>query len=175
MATCGPMATIPGSSARRKTYRRVGRRTEGTATRRFADDLQNMSLKPYVSNDIIPFMTWLVHFHDEFELDELPEEIQDELLARLRVLSEFGPQLGRPNVDTLKGSSFPNMKELRFRKDGLWRFAFAFDSLQQAIVLVGGDKEGENQTKFYKDLIKVADARFSDHLRKIKSTLKKRK
>src|SRR3979490_437344 len=115
-------------------------------------------------------MTWQVHLHDEFELEELPEEIQDELLARLKVLAEFGPQLGRPNVDTLEGSSFPNMKELRFRKEGLWRFAFAFDPLQQAIVLVGGDKEGENQTKFYKKLIKVADARFSDHLRKIKST-----
>ncbi len=120
-------------------------------------------------------MAWLVRFHDEFELEELPEEIQDELFARLKVLAEFGPQLGRPNVDTLNGSSFPNMKELRFRKDGLWRFAFAFDSLQQAIVLVGGDKEGENQAKFYNNLIKAADARFSDHLRKIKSALKKGK
>jgi hypothetical protein len=120
-------------------------------------------------------MAWLVSFHDEFEFDDLPEEIQDELLARLKVLAEFGPQLGRPNVDTLEGSSFPNMKELRFRKEGLWRFAFAFDPLQQAIVFVGGDKEGENQTKFYKKLIKVADARFSGHLRKIKPTLKKGK
>lgn len=134
-----------------------------------------MAFKPYVSHGIICHMTWPVHFHDQFEFEELPEEIQDELLARLRVLAEFGPQLGRPNVDTLRGSSFPNMKELRFRKDGLWRFAFAFDSLQQAIVLVGGDKEGENQARFYKDLIKIADARFSDHLRKIKSALKKRK
>jgi hypothetical protein len=36
-------------------------------------------------------MAWQVHFHDEFKLEELPEKIQDELLARLRVLSEFGP------------------------------------------------------------------------------------
>jgi hypothetical protein len=120
-------------------------------------------------------MAWPVHFHDEFELQELPEEIQDELLARLKMLSEFGPQLGRPNVDTLNGSTFPNMKELRFRKDGLWRFAFAFDPHQQAIVLVGGDKEGENQTRFYKTLVKVADARFSDHLRKIKPAPRKGK
>lgn len=120
-------------------------------------------------------MAWPVSFHDDFEFDDLPEEVQDELLARLRVLAEFGPQLGRPQVDTLNGSSFPNMKELRFRKDGLWRFAFAFDPLQQAIVLVGGDKEGENQTKFYKNLIRIADARFSEHLRKIKPALKKGK
>jgi hypothetical protein len=63
-------------------------------------------------------MTWQVHLHDEFELEELPEEIQDELLARLKVLSEFGPQLGRPNVDTLNGSSFPNMKGLGFERTG---------------------------------------------------------
>jgi hypothetical protein len=69
-------------------------------------------------------MAWPVSLHDDFRFDELPEEIQDELLARLKVLAEFGPQLGRPQVDTLNGSSFPNMKELRFRKDGLWRFAF---------------------------------------------------
>jgi hypothetical protein len=120
-------------------------------------------------------MAWRFSSMMEFELERLPEEIQDELFARLKVLSEFGPHLGPPNVDTLNDSSFPNMNELRFRKDGLWRFAFAFDSLQQAIVLVGGDKEGKNQRKFYNNLIKVADARFSDHLRKIKSTLKKGK
>jgi hypothetical protein len=134
-----------------------------------------MYLKPYVFHGIISAMTWLVQFHDEFEFEELPEEIQDELLARLKVLAEFGPQLGRPNVDTLNGSSFPNMKELRFRKDGLWRFAFAFDSLQQAIVLVGGDKEGENQARFFNRLIRMADARFSDHLRKIGAVPKRGK
>ena len=93
----------------------------------------------------------------------------------MKVLAEFGPQLGRPNVDTLDGSSFPNMKELRFRKDGLWRFAFAFDPLQQAIVLVGGDKEGENQSKFYKRLIKLADARFGAYLQTIKPIIKRGK
>jgi hypothetical protein len=135
----------------------------------------NMFLKPYVSHAIILRMVWIVKFHDEFEFDDLSDEIQDELLARLKVLAEFGPQLGRPNVDTLNDSSFPNMKELRFRKDGLWHFAFAFDPLQQAIVLVGGDKEGENQTKFYRNLIKVADARFSAYLRSIQPALKKGK
>jgi len=120
-------------------------------------------------------LAWVVSLHDEFEFDELPEDVQDELLARLKVLAEFGPQLGRPNVDTPEGSSFPNMKELRFRKDGLWRFAFAFDPQQQAIVLFGGDKEGENQKKFYRHLIKVADARFSTHLQGLRSALKKGK
>lgn len=42
-------------------------------------------------------------------------------------------------------------------------------------MLVGGDKEGESQTKFYKTLIRVADARFSEHLRKLGPVLKKKK
>src|SRR5437660_6031322 len=86
-------------------------------------------------------MKWQVLFHGEFQLEfeELPKDIQDELLARLKVVSEFGPQLGRPNVDTLQGSEFSNMKELRFQLDGIWRFAFAFDPERNAIVLCGGN------------------------------------
>ncbi len=91
-------------------------------------------------------MAWQVALHPDFdpEFAALPDDIQDELLARLKVLAAFGPRLGRPHVDTLEGSSFPNMKELRFRLDGLWRFAFAFDPNRQAIVLVGGNKIGKN-------------------------------
>ena len=115
-------------------------------------------------------MPWTVLLHPKFdeEFGKLPEAIQDELLKRLKVLGEFGPTLGRPNVDTLDGSSFPNMKELRFRLDGLWRFAFAFDLQRQAIVLVGGNKEGVRQSAFYKALIRAADERFAAHLKMLK-------
>ena len=121
-------------------------------------------------------MPWTVLFHSAFEPEfkELPEAIQDELLARLGVLAEFGPSLGRPNVDTLNGSSFPNMKELRFRLDGLWRFAFAFDPERQAVVLVGGNKEGARQSAFYKDLIRDADERFAAHVKSLKPPKTKR-
>jgi len=112
-------------------------------------------------------MTWTVLFHPEFEAEygALSQEVQNELLARLAVLRQFGPTLGRPTVDTLNGSSFSNMKELRFNADdGVWRFAFAFDQQRRAIILVGGDKEGEVQAKFYKKLIDVADKRFAAHV-----------
>jgi hypothetical protein len=116
-------------------------------------------------------MPWIVLFHAAFEAEfrELPEPIQDELIARLGLLRQFGPSLGRPNVDTLDGSSFPNMKELRFRLDGLWRFAFAFDPQRQAVVLVGGNKEGERQKAFYKELIRIADERFAAHVKTVKT------
>ena len=79
-------------------------------------------------------MRWDVDLHDDFvtEFDALDEAVQDELLAHISVLETFGPQLGRPRVDTLKGSRHANMKELRFdASDGVWRFAFAFDPKTQ--------------------------------------------
>jgi hypothetical protein len=75
-------------------------------------------------------VAWTVELHPEFEpeFDALAEAVQDELLALLRVLEEFGPRLGRPRADTLKGSQHANMKELRFEAGGgAWRVAFAFD------------------------------------------------
>lgn len=112
-------------------------------------------------------MTWTVLFHDAFntEFRDLVEDLQDELLAHARLLAEFGPDLGRPTVDTLKGSRHANMKELRFSWSGqVWRIAFAFDPHRQAILLVGGDKGGADQSRFYKRLIKVADGRYDEHL-----------
>ena len=112
-------------------------------------------------------MTWVVLFHDAFDTEfaALVEELQDELLAHAKLLAEFGPNLGRPTVDTLKGSRHANMKELRFAWNGqVWRVAFAFDPQRQAILLVGGDKCGADQRRFYKRLLTVADERYDDHL-----------
>jgi hypothetical protein len=123
-------------------------------------------------------MTWTVLFHDEFEaeFEALVEDLQDELLANAKLLARFGPNLGRPTVDTLKGSRHSNMKELRFSWSGqVWRVAFAFDPQRQAIVLVGGDKSGADQRKFYKRLLTVADARYDEHLRTLSQSTKESK
>jgi hypothetical protein len=68
------------------------------------------------------------------------------------------------------------MKELRFHSaDGVWRVAFAFNPQQKAILLVGGDKSGGSERRFYSQLIKKADARFDRHLASLKkSRLQKR-
>jgi hypothetical protein len=123
-------------------------------------------------------MTWTVLFHDAFdaEFEALVEELQDELLAHAKLLAAFGPDLGRPTVDTLKGSRHSNMKELRFSWNGqVWRVAFAFDPGRQAILLVGGDKGGADQRRFYKRLIMVADARYDDHLGTLSQSTKESK
>lgn len=123
-------------------------------------------------------MTWTVLFHDAFnaEFEALVEELQDELLAHAKLLAMFGPDLGRPTVDTLKGSRHSNMKELRFSWNGqVWRVALAFDPRRQAILLVGGDKGGADQRRFYKHLLTVADARYDDHLGTLSQSTKESK
>jgi hypothetical protein len=108
-------------------------------------------------------MPWTVIFHPEFdpEYEALEEAVQDALAIVLMVLRDRGPQLGRPMVDTLNGSDFPNMKELRVTAaDGEWRFAAAFDPKRRCIVLCGGSKAGVSPRVFYKALIREADARF---------------
>lgn len=95
----------------------------------------------------------------------LEMEVQDELLAQLQLLACCGPALGRPRVDTLKGSRHSNMKELRFSVgNGVWRIAFAFDPSRFAVLLVAGDKAGISERRFYRSLIERADARFGRHL-----------
>lgn len=117
-------------------------------------------------------MDWTVLFHEEFdvELQTLDQDLQDELLAHAKLLQEFGPQLGRPAVDTLKGSKHTNMKELRFAwRRQTWRIAFAFDPERHAILLAGGDKAGADQRRFYGRLIATADARFDRYLAAVKA------
>jgi len=119
---------------------------------------------------------WEVDLHDEFvpEYGELQKDVQDELLAHIELLEQFGPQLRRPRVDTLNGSRHANMKELRFdAADGVWRFAFAFDPKRRAIILCGGDKSGGSEKRFYRQLIDKADERFDAHLAVIKKQKQK--
>lgn len=95
------------------------------------------------------------------------EALQIDMLAAMHLLEEFGPQLGRPYVDTVNGSFYCNMKELRVQRGGNpIRAFFAFDPARNAIVLCAGDKTGLNGKRFYKEMIKLADAEFSQHLSK---------
>ena len=116
-------------------------------------------------------MSWAVEIGDEFEpeFNALHQDVRIEILALSRLLQQFGSQLGRPRVDTLKGSGHANMKELRFSAaDGEWRVAFAFDPKRKAILLVAGDKSGVSEKRFYRELIRKADARFEAHLARLK-------
>jgi hypothetical protein len=78
------------------------------------------------------------------------------------LLADYGPTLGRPRVDTLKGARRRNLKELRLQWRGKpWRFLFAFDRERAAVVLTGGCKAGDR--RFYERHLRTAEARFAQH------------
>ena len=75
--------------------------------------------------------------------DVQDEATQEKVLAGLLALAQGGPSVGRPLVDTIKGSRFTNLKELRVQHQGEpLRAFFAFDPLRQAIVLCAGKRAG---------------------------------
>ncbi len=96
----------------------------------------------------------------------LDDATYDQVVAAIRVLSEEGPTLGRPLVDSVKGSRHHHMKELRPGSVGRSeiRILFAFDPARCAILLIAGDKRGSWQG-WYRKHIPLADERFDAHLR----------
>ncbi len=122
-------------------------------------------------------MDWRVEFHRDFvpEFRDLAELVQDEIAALVEKMQVMGPTMKRPASDTLDGSRFSNMKELRFEADnGVWRVAYAFDPARKAILLVASDKAGVSQKRFYRSLIRKADERFAEHLKELEQTRKRK-
>src|SRR5690606_31057371 len=108
---------------------------------------------------------WEIEFTDEFEVwwDTLAESEQESVNASVNLLRLVGPALSRPHADTVKGSRHANMKELRTQHAGRpLRTFFAFDPRRTAILLIGGDKTGND--RFYESYIPVADRLFDEHL-----------
>jgi hypothetical protein len=113
-------------------------------------------------------VNWVVLVDDEFAawLETQDRGVQLKIAQHLQLLERLGPNMGRPRVDTVNGSKFANMKELRFQygRDP-WRVLFAFDPRRRAILLVGGNKTGDK--RWYDVHIPIADARFARHLKKL--------
>lgn len=112
---------------------------------------------------------WEVEFTDEFEQwwHGLDEEEQVSLAASVTLLEQLGPGLPRPHADTVNGSAYSNMKELRTQHQGRpLRTFFAFDPRRKAILLIGGDKTGDD--RFYDRMIPEADRLYEEHLQELK-------
>lgn len=108
---------------------------------------------------------WKVVTLEEFRYwyDGQDDGSKEEVAGYLRTLQQYGPSLGRPFVDTLKGSTLPNLKELRFEyKRAPIRILFAFDPKQQCVVILGGDKSKDK--RWYKINIPKAEKLYRKHL-----------
>jgi hypothetical protein len=114
-------------------------------------------------------VAWDVEYTAQFEawFERLDEREQDSVVVAVEILQEAGPGLGRPLVDTVKGSRHPNMKELRPRRGHL-RILFAFDPRRMAILLLGGDKTDRWQA-WYQREIPRADDLYDEHLDALKN------
>jgi hypothetical protein len=104
---------------------------------------------------------WSIEATDEYMrwFASQPADAQEAVLAKVYLLEEFGPQLGRPHADTLKGSRIANLKELRAKTaTQTLRVLYLFGQRRHALLLVGGDKRGKSERIFYKKLIAEAEA-----------------
>jgi hypothetical protein len=110
---------------------------------------------------------WEIVFTPEAErwYKRLSARDADRIAAAIDKLQEVGPGLGRPHVDSVKGSRVHNMKELR-SSGGHLRALFAFGPDRRAIVLMGGDKSN-NWQGWYKLNVKFAERLYERHLREI--------
>lgn len=105
---------------------------------------------------------WDVYVVDEVRswIEALDEADYDRMIDAINLLRAHGPALGRPLVDTIKGSTIPNLKELR---QGSVRVLFAFDPWRSCILLVVGDK-ANRWNVWYEDSIPLAETRYSQYI-----------
>jgi hypothetical protein len=102
----------------------------------------------------------------EFErwYGELTIDEQESIRPKVKMLEESGATLGYPHSTKIHGSRFREMRELRIQHAGNpYRILYAFDPVRQAVLLMGGEKTGDD--RWYEKAIRLADTLFDDYLR----------
>jgi len=110
-----------------------------------------------------------VEYTDEFEnwWNQLNDEEQATIDAYVKMLEEFGVGLGHPYSSDIRGSQHSQMRELRPQHQRRpYRVFYAFDPLRNALLLIGGDKTGNN--RWYEQFVPIADRLYRDHLEELK-------
>ena len=114
-------------------------------------------------------MAWEVEVTDQFQewWHTLDEEQQDAVTIKVSLLQELGPTLGSPHSSDIKGSRHGRMRELRAQHAGRpLRVLYAFDPRRAAILLIGGDKTGND--RFYTEYVPIADGLYDEHLEELR-------
>ena len=114
-------------------------------------------------------VVWEVEFTDEFQgwWDSLSEDEQDSLAISVRHIVAFGPALGFPHSSRVVTSRYAQMRELRTQSSGKpFRTLYAFNPLRTAVLLIGGDKTGDD--RWYERFVPVADRLLEAHLHELK-------
>lgn len=93
-------------------------------------------------------MNWEIEYTDEFECwwDGLGEDEQASVESSVRLLGQFGPSqhAGRP-----------------------YRVLYAFDPRRCALLLIGGEKTGQN--RWYDEHVPLAERLYREHLETLRT------
>jgi hypothetical protein len=114
-------------------------------------------------------MSWAVEYTDEFEdwWITLTEEEQDSVDFVVGLLERKGPNLPFPYSSGIQGSRHAHMRELRVQHKGEpHRVLYAFDPRRVAILLLGGNKVGDD--RWYKVSVPRADTLYDEYLEELK-------
>ena len=120
-------------------------------------------------------MKWEVKYTDEFGRwwEDLSEAEQASIAASVTLLWGVtllelrGPSLGFPNSSSVNGSRHTHMRELRTQHQGRpFRTLYAFDPRRNVILLIGGDKTGNE--RWYEVHVPLADRLYDDHLKQLR-------
>jgi hypothetical protein len=114
-------------------------------------------------------MTWDIEFTDEFEAwwNALTGEKQESIAASVGLLETVGPNLKPPHSSGINGSKHGHMRELHTQHEGRpYRTLYAFDPRRTAILLIGGDKTGND--RWYETQAPLADKLYDEHPEELK-------
>lgn len=112
---------------------------------------------------------WNVEYTDEFGewWNGLTEAEQEDVAAIVKLLMERGPQLPFPYSSGVNGSKHGHMRELRVQSGGRpLRCFYAFDQRRTAILLIGGEKTGDD--RFYIEMVPIADHLYDRYIEELK-------
>ena len=106
-----------------------------------------------------------VEYTDQFEdwWDALSADEQRSIAAIVNLLEVRGPHLPFPYSSGIVASRHSHMRELRVQHDGRpYRILYAFDPRRVGILLLGGDKTGND--RWYEEFVPIADELYDAHL-----------
>jgi hypothetical protein len=110
-------------------------------------------------------MPWEVEYTDDFERwwEDLSDDEQESVASHVELLEARGPQLPFPYSSGVQTSKHGNMRELRIQHQGRpYRVLYAFDPRRVAMLLLGGDKTGND--RWYEEFVPTADRLYEAHL-----------
>jgi hypothetical protein len=118
---------------------------------------------------MIHCVAWEVAFTDEFKQwwDRLDRTQRMSISSSVELIEEYGPELGFPHTTCIVGSRHSHLRELRVQTKGSpIRILYAFDPRRTAILLIGGDKTGDD--RWYRRFVPIAEKLYDEHLEILK-------